>query len=147
MATLQFIPTNTPYIKIDVANIENSHISALIKHNNSYSRCTIIETDEFLDSIEGQLHIYNYDNSKDKQELKDKGYVGYFTYAEGIESGAFVVQLHVSNIEFDRITKLLSNCNNLSHINIETPLHGKSLRYGTTPDDPIAWSIKENNWV
>ena len=137
MATLQFIPENTPYIKIYVSDNESSHINVSIRHEHSYKRCSVIETKEFVDTIEGYLRIYNFDASSEHQELKEKGYVGYLLYAEGIESGSFVVQLHVSSNEFERIINLLSNNNELSHINIETPLHDEKLRYGTTPDDPL----------
>lgn len=149
MALLQFIPTTCAYIKIDVSDNGNTHISAPIEHDNSHTRCKVSETNEFLDTLEGRVSIYNYDadSNDDKIKLKKEGCVGYLTYAEGIEAGAFIVQIHVSKKEFKRITNILSKGNNLSQISIETPLHGKDLRYGTVPDDPIEWSTINNNWV
>ncbi len=63
------------------------------------------------------------------------------------EAGEFTVQIHVSGEEFKRMTKNLSIGNNLAIINIETPLHGKDLRYANGPDDPIEWRTETNNWV
>lgn len=146
MAGLQFVPTSCAYIKIDIADKENTHISVPIEHINSYKRCTLLETGEFLDSMEGQLYMCT-DSSKDKQELKNEGYVGYLSYAEGVEAGSYILQIHITEEEFNRIIHIISNSNDLVQINIETPLHGKNLRYGTSPDDPIEWSVKENNWV
>jgi hypothetical protein len=149
VALLQFTPTTSAYIKIDVADNGNTHISVPIEHVNSHTRCKVLETNEFLDALEGMLSIYNYDatSNVDKIKLKKEGYVGYLSYAEGTENGEFSLQIHVSKKEFKRITNILSNGNNLAQNSIGTPLHGKDLRYGTAPDDPIEWSTKINNWV
>ena len=151
MAFLQFTPKKNAYLTVDIADIGNTHISIPIQHVHSNRRCIVLENSEFLDSLAGELNIYNYDASSndDKKELKNEGYVGYLSYQfmEGMEAGEFTVQIHVSGEEFKRMTKNLSIGNNLAIINIETPLHGKDLRYANGPDDPIEWRTETNNWV
>jgi len=146
VAGLWFTPSTNTYIKIDVADIGNTHISAPIQHINNYKRCTLLKTGEFLDLMDGQLYIYNYDESPEKK-LKNEGYVGYLSYVEGIEAGAFFVSIYVSKEEFNRIVKILSTGNKLVQIDIDTPLHGEDLRYGLLPDSPIEWNTEINNWV
>jgi len=151
MANLQFTPTSNTYIKIDVADIGNTCISVPIQHINSYKRCTLLNTGEFLDSMEGRLIIYNYDETSDIntkiKELKNEKHVGYLRYSKGIEAGLFTVQIHVSKDEFNRIIKMLSHGNQLTQINIDTPIYGEDLRYGTGPDSPIVWSTETSDWV
>jgi hypothetical protein len=149
MARLQFTSTSNSYIKIDVADLGNTRISAPIQHINNYKRCTLLKTGEFLDSMEGRLLIYNYDEISDtkRKELKNEGHLGFLIYSKGIEAGLFTVQIYVSKEEFNRIIKMLSHGNQLTQIDIETPLHGEDLSYGTLPDSPIVWNTETNDWV
>lgn len=73
--------------------------------------------------------------------------MGYLSYVEGIEAGAFFVSIYVSQNDFNRVVQILSNGNKLVQINIDTPLHGEDLHYGLLPDSPIEWSTEINNWV
>ena len=151
MANLQFKPTSNTEIKIDVATTGNTRISVPLQHINIYKRCTVLNTGEFLDSMEGRLLIYNYDEisniNNTIKELKNEKYVGYLRYSKGIEAGLFTVQIHVSKDEFNRIIKILSHGNQLTQINIDTPIHGEDLIYGTGPDSPIVWSTETSDWV
>lgn len=150
MAQMQFTPISTPMMEIKATDRSSTHITFKISHESSYKRCCVIKTGDYLDSIDGQLYIYNLDESEEyKEKLSNEatGYLSYYGEIEG-ESGSYIVQVHISNDEFNRIIDLLTNNVKLLTVDIETPMFDKKLQYGTNPHtDPIVWNIEEDNWV